>query len=275
MVINQATYNRVHENFLEADRPVFNNLTVGDAATGHFALPWNYDKAMNSERDYPLIIIICGSGSVGDDKATFFNSEMIPQFWTAKDADYCVSDQWKDGFECFIYCSVPDIYYDATIAADDAATIEYIKSNYRVDANRIYILGYSMGGSGSHYLANAYYAAYGSGIAAISRLVGYLEPNLDDVNIPCWYQVGLDDNSSWITVVETAYDNFKTAHSGGFEKAINDVDDTYAGITKEYWHNNELIGKLSEWTGMNHTEIRDSCYDNPDVLEWIFSKELS
>lgn len=272
MIVTQNIYGQIQDkanSFLEDDRPSFSDLTIGDSATGQFSFPWNYDKSWNENRTYPLVVLIGGSGSVGSSTSDLFNNELPPQFWTGT---YQQSDQWQE-YPCFIYISHPDQYYDDEVAGHDVATIEYIKENYRVDEDRVYILGYSMGGSGTHYLANNYYTSYGAGnIAAISRLVGYLELSIDDDSIDCWYHIGLDDNSTWVTAVQTAYSNFKTARSGGVEQESTSEVNGYSALTKTYVYDSSIPGKYTEYTGVDHSVILDTVYENPEVLRWIFSK---
>lgn len=66
------------------------------------------------------------------------------------------------------------------------------KKKYRIDYNRIYLIGYSMGGSGSYSLANAYYKYNKHLFDGILRLAGQSQITLESSiieNTSVWLQI--------------------------------------------------------------------------------------
>lgn len=259
------------ETFSEIDRPLIEDYNgLGDPCA--MALPWNYDKEWNSTRKYPLVVIIGPSGTVGTD-INIAITQLPPQFFTGSNP-YSIGDEFSR-HPSFVYVIQHDIYYDDSTALEDIANIDVLKSTYRIDENQLYVLGYSMGGSGTHYLSNNMFTEQGHKIASISRLVGYLEPTLSDSDIYPWYHVGLDDTPAWIEVVRDCYSNFKTANPGGIEKTDTRIVETYSSADKIYYLNGKQVARYSEYTGVGHGTIRDIVYSDPLALDWVMAKRVS
>ena len=72
-----------------------------------------------------------------------------------------------------------------------------IKTKYRIDTNRVYLTGFSLGGSGTWYLASKYpdvFAAIAP-IAGATSHINFIDDNINKlVDIPIWAFHGETDN---------------------------------------------------------------------------------
>ena len=164
------THDPIEEDFDEADKPSYETKTYDDNGTSQsyeLMLPWNYDKDHNSNRSYPLMINVHYSGSLvaGD---------------TQRMQDYpCF---------CLNAASNNDWTY---------AMIAQLVDDYRIDTDRIYLAGFSAGGSGSYPFASNLEAKQRLTVAGIVRCAGGSNPELSEAiadKTSVWYHVGLSDS---------------------------------------------------------------------------------
>jgi predicted peptidase len=243
------------EVFNDADRPTYEHDTNQD-----FMLlkPWNYDKSYNSSRVYPLVVSLHGGGGlhyapciVGNDKEM---REHPCFFLSPTCSDWGSSAAW-----------VRDL-------------IETLKNEYRIDANRLYLIGFSMGGSGSYTFASAYYTEHNGLFAGIVRLAGQSQTTLSNAiagKTSIWYHIGLDDTAERVTIAEQAYQFIKNyaGNASAAETSVTDMVGNYSRYTKTLTNNNIGIIKKSEYTGMGHDASVP--FMDPTVLDWLFSQSLS
>ena len=125
--------------------------------------------------------------------------------------------------------------------------IEYvIENNPEVDTNRIYCMGYSMGGKGtwewSMNYPNRFAAIIPKGfIPDLSRIQGM-------VNLPIWAMVGDQDSKPRVEGIPA------------MEKALREK-----GSTKI---------KVTIFKGANHASAAGRSRDEPGIFDWLFSWEL-
>lgn len=243
------------ETFDEADRPVLEHDPVEDF---ELLKPWNYDKSRNANRLYPLVVSLHGGGGshykpciVGDDE----EMQAYPCFFLAPTcSDWGTSADWvRDRIEALI-------------------------NEYRIDTNRLYLMGYSMGGSGSYTFARAYYDKYSRLFAGIVRLAGQsqteLYPSIAD-KTSIWYHIGLNDTETRVLIAEEAY-QFIKSYAGNItalEIIEHDNVSAYPRKTKTLIKNNVQIMKKSEYTGVGHSASVP--FNDPGVLAWLFSQSLA
>jgi hypothetical protein len=134
------------ETFVNTDAPVayvHENMSM--------QCPWGYSKTTNATRSYPLVV----SGMWGEGEG-YYNA-------VAKDYPAFVID------------------YQKSSSTDGQTLAKWIKSaikaGYRIDINRIYLTGFSYGGSSSYPLAMGMYAE-GVYFAAIIRVAGQSQSDL-------------------------------------------------------------------------------------------------
>jgi predicted peptidase len=248
----------IREDFSEADRPSFKVVTLSDGNTYKLQLPWNYDKSWNASRSYPLIVSLHGSG--GDYYAPC----------------YVGDDEWMQAHPAFFLAphNASGWGSSASWVRDE---IERLNTVYRINTNRVYLMGFSMGGSGSYAFAHLDYNEHGRLFAAIVRLAGQSETELRDAiadKTSIWYHIGLSDDAARVTVAEKAYEYIKS-YSGNAKATENTVSDTvgsYPRTTKTLTKNGIQIMKLSEYTGMGHDG--STPFEDEGVLTWLFDQSL-
>jgi predicted esterase len=146
-------------------------------------LPPAYNPAVAS----PLLISLHGGGEIGDDLTELTStphqlpSRLIfrgPTFWPAARPFIVVSPQLKRDL------SLPNHNDQEWPAALVDEVVEYVRANYNVDANRIYLTGISLGAAGGW----DYITAYPGKVAAFVPISGKTRPENACIvkNTPIW-----------------------------------------------------------------------------------------
>jgi hypothetical protein len=233
------------EDFEAADAPVD---FVHESLTFHS--PWGYKKETNSARLYPIVV----SGKWGEGEGYY---ETV-----AKDYPAFVID------------------YQKTEVSDGQALAKWIKSaidaGYRIDLNRIYLTGFSYGGSSSYPLAKGMYAE-GLYFAAIIRCAGQSQSDLGNeiaTQTAVWYHIGLTDTQTRIDVARAALDYMRNyaCNSSAVETSTSDNKTGFARTTVTLTRSSYPMFKYSEYTGMGHDP--GPCYKDGDLLPWMFNHSL-
>ena len=233
------------EHFDESDAPV--NQTFGALV---FKGPWGYNKPENKTRLYPLLVSGC----------------------------------WNEGSDH--YSSVSQRYpafvlsYQKNTEADGRFLGQWITNaiaaGYRIDINRIYLTGFSKGGSGSFPLARGMYAE-GLFFAAIIRGAGQSEPDLGNEiasKTALWYHIGLSDSPARVEVARNAL-KYNRAYACNREAVESQTSDTMSGherTTVKLTRSGLPMFLYSEYTGMGHTAT--PCYKAPALFFWMFNCSL-
>ncbi|WP_395374599.1 hypothetical protein [Marinicella sp. W31] len=134
--------------FQSDEGPIFNPLTNKNYFYLEY-LPEGYDLAENTDREYPLLLFLHGSGETGntiDDlgevkrhgppKLIENGHNMTFSVGTINDSFIVISPQQKNGSGG----------WPGTVLIP---IVEYLLNNYRIDPDRVYMTGLSMGGRGS------------------------------------------------------------------------------------------------------------------------------
>ena len=253
------------EHFDEADKPSYETRTYDDkGTTRHYELmpPWNYDKDYNAERSYPLMINVRYSGSLVANK----------------------TDRMQD-YPCFCL--------DAAVDSDwFYAMIAELVARYRIDTNRIYLAGFSAGGSGSYSFASHLKAKQGLTVAGIVRCAGGSNTALSDAiagKTSVWYHVGLKDSYDFgyggVLLSEAPDDDRRNSNkayahakglessAGAFETVKTDRVSNFERTTTALCLSGVEFFKRSHYAGMGHTG--SPAYNDPEVVEWLFNQNLS
>jgi predicted peptidase len=142
-------------------------------------LPDGYKQP--SQKKWPLILFLHGSGERGDDL------ELVKKHGISMIAE-------RDPSFPFIALSPQCPEDSAWIVERDAvmALVDEIMANYNVDPNRLYLTGLSMGGYGTWYLA----AEYPGRFAAIAPICGGGNPKRiqELIGTPTWVFHGAKDD---------------------------------------------------------------------------------
>lgn len=215
-----------------------------------FQCPWGYEKADNSSRYYPLLV----SGMWGEGEGYY---QTVAQDYPAFVIDYQKSS-----------------------ASDGQALAQWIKSaidsGYRIDLNRIYLTGFSYGGSSSYPLAKGMYAE-GIYFAAIIRVAGQSQSDLGNEiaqQTAVWYHIGLSDTETRVEVARNALEYMRNyeCNRGAIETNTSDSKTGYERTTVTLTRSGYPMFKYSEYTDMGHTP--GPCYTDKSLLSWLFNHSL-
>ncbi len=254
----------IEEEFLDVDKPTYDLFTYGpsDEYSYKFQMPWNYDKIHNAAREYPLVVTLHGHTTLTD------------HYWAPLIAN---RDEQMKTYPCFFLAPNNSTLGWGANAVWLRQLIEEMKASYRIDENRIYVVGFSMGGSGLYEFVSYYYDEHTELVAGILRFAGMSQTSLRDEiadKTSIWYNVGMDDSSTIINVAESAY-QFIKSYSGNAlatESLVNDTVDGHARLTKTLTLNGIEIMKKSEYTGVGHEA--NTALTDPELLAWLFRQSL-
>ena len=213
--------------------------------------PYGYDKPENSKRLYPIVV----NGRWGEGWA--FTDKIRAQY-PAFFLDYQKSSE-AAGEE------LSDIL-DAAIA-----------QGRRINPNRVYLTGFSAGGSGSYKLVRGFLKK-GKLFAAINRVAGQSETVLPDKAVAAtsiWLHIGTKDTALRVKVTRKAYDDLKNhpLNKGAIETTVTDKDVIgFKRVTKTLTKDGIEIVKYSVCEGMGHNP--KPVYKDPEVFKWMFAQSL-
>lgn len=190
--------------------------------------PENYKK--EKKQKFPLLIFLHGSGERGSDlsKVKVWGPpsfvEQRPDFPFVVVSPQCPEGEWWN------------------VEVLDALLTKLLKK-YRIDPDRVYLTGLSMGGFGTWNWA----CSHPDRFAAIAPVCGGGEPLLADnlVNVPVWAFHGAEDPVvpvSATTSMTTALQN-----AGGEVKST-----IYPGVGHDSWRQAYADDNLYEWL-LSHT----------------------
>ena len=253
-----------NETFDSINRPFF---TYNNEKDQYILEPWNYDMPYNSNRNYPLVVFLHGSGGAGNISYLSYlgydNPDDNYENQTALD--------FQKNHPCFVL--IPQTYsgwdYNSLIEQ-----VEEFKEKYRIDTTRIYLIGYSMGGSGSYAFMNRYYDYNKHIFAGLIRLAGQSQTEVRDAiaeNTGIWLHIGLNDDAVRVDVTRQAYqylfDYFDYASETIAPVTIPDYGGTTYTLTVNGWDR----FKRTEYVDVGHG-IVTLPFRDPYVMEWLFSQ---
>lgn len=155
-------------------------------------LPPNYAE---SDEEFPLVLFLHGAGERGTDIEKVKVHGLPKLINEGKDFPFIVvSPQCPD-----------DIFWNVDVLI---ALLDEIEENYRVDKNRIYVTGLSMGGHGTWSLA----LAQPNRFAAIAPVCGWSVPSVACTlkHLPIWVFHGAKDNVVPISSSEIMVERLKS-----------------------------------------------------------------
>jgi len=129
-------------------------------------------------------------------------------------------------------------------------TFEDIKKKFRIDTNRVYLTGLSMGGEGTWYIAEQYSKTFAA-IAPVCGRVSHISSIERDINtianLPIWIFHGVKDK---------VY-------------SVEESDKIYQ-LLKEL--NPEI--KYTRYSELGHGATHDSTYKNSELYQWFLTHKL-
>ncbi len=216
--------------------------------------PANYDES----KSYPLVIGLHGGTELQDHyfaPALVNREEQIETFPCFYLGPSNADRGWGDG------------------AAWVRLLIAELMETYSIDENRIYLMGFSMGGSGSYLFANDLYEEQGIIPAAIIRCAGKSQTELApplEKKTAVWYHVGSADSESIVNVSKEFYRLRKERNPQLEESVTEDEMDGHHRTT--YTLSDEGKTKYSIYDQMGHTA--QPVFMDPDILPWLFKQTL-
>ena len=216
------------------------------------SLPYRlvHPEKENGSQKYPLLVYLHGMGTRGND-----NEEPLQKF-SAFFADATTVNK----FPCYILipqCPENDVWVSfpgfpnslattkdpTTAAANVLALIHQLADTRNIDASRIYLTGFSMGGEGTFDLLTREPALFACGVPLASVADTSKAGIIKD--IPIWAFHGSDDK-------------------------INEVQ--YTRMMIEAIRRRGGHPKYSEIKGVAH-DCRNDAYLNNELWEWMFQQE--
>lgn len=254
------------ETFNNADRPYF---TFDTLKNQYLLEPWNYNLPQNSTKKYPLVIFLHGSGGAGN--ISYLN------FIGYDNPDASIANQTALNFQtqhpCFVLVPQTSSGWDNNALIQQ---VEELKSTYRIDKTRIYLIGYSMGGSGSYSFANDYYDYNEHLFAGIIRLAGQSQTTVRNAiaeNTAIWLHIGLDDTEVRVQVTRDAYNFLKDYHKNAIETTSAVPINGYKGTTYTLKINNDDQFKRTEYENVGHG-IASFPFEDPYLIKWLFKQNI-
>jgi predicted peptidase len=247
------------EAFADADRPSFSC----ESSPGYYwCEPWNYSKDENASREYPLVVFLHGSGGAGD----------ISYLWYLGYGD---ADPRARAFQAAHPCFV--LVPQTSGSWDDKALIALIedfRKGRRIDPSRLYLIGYSMGGSESFSLANACYDSDKTLFAGIVRIAGQSQSSVRDAiaaKSAIWLHIGLIDDRARIKTTREAYAFLKKRNPNAVEYSNPAGVPSASGTTLTLRADGVELDKKTEYDGVGHG-IASLPFEDPAVIEWLFAR---
>lgn len=198
-------------------------------------LPDDYDS---SNEDYPLILFLHGKGERGDSLDAIKKHGLPRKFEAGDSLPFIVIAP-----QCPLNANWEHLLPNLN------AILETAKAVYRVDRQRVYLTGLSMGGSGTWSLATEYpeqFAAIIPICGVYNHWLDYPERLKNIQSTPVWCFHGDADEAVPLAHSQQMIDGLK--HYG------NQVKFTiYPGVGHDSW---------------------TQTYDNPEIYQWLLSHRL-
>jgi predicted peptidase len=194
---------------------------------------------------YPLVLFLHGAAGLGDDNARQFNggNEVPPLALTADDAQarhpcYVLAPQCPRGSSWSTRGRQPSETLAATLAALGA-----LQREFRIDTNRIYVIGVSMGGHGVWDAVAKFPKTFAAAVpmCAASELpqAARIAP------VPVWCFHGADDRL------------ISVSHARQMMAALRKTGGQ---------------PKYTEYPGVGHDCYRNA-FKEPELLPWLFAQK--
>lgn len=182
-------------------------------------LPKDYDK---SDKSFPLVLFLHGAGERGTD------IEKVKVHGLPR-----LVNEGKDFPFIVVSPQCPDLMLWNTDVL--SSLLDEIEANYRVDKNRIYVTGLSMGGYGTWSLALAQPERF----AAIAPVCGWADTSKANTiaHLPIWVFHGAKDN---VVPVKTSEDMVSALKNYGSEVKFTVYPEANHDSWTETYNNDEL-----------------------------------
>jgi hypothetical protein len=233
------------EIFSENDRPD----SYWDGTYG-WQKPWGYNRESNASRQYPLVVF--GPWNEGNGYFTEAIRKQFPAF----------------------YMSYGEASDAAGAALSDRIDARMSDQGFRIDLNRIYLTGFSKGGSGSYATIRGFLSK-GKCFAGLIRLAGQSNSVLAEgavEKIAISMHIGLKDTQQRIDVSRALYAYIKN-HSAN-ENAVETIlaEPAFGRTTWVLTLDGVDVIRYSEYPNMGHTTATP--YSDPAIYQWLMTRAI-
>lgn len=201
--------------------------------------------AYDPQTNYPLVLFLHGAAGLGDDNARQFNggNEVPPLALTADDAQsrfpsFVLAPQCPKGSSWSGFGRQPAETITASLA-----TIKALQQEFRIDTNRIYIVGVSMGGHGVWDTVAKFPKTFAAAVPICAASDVSLAPRI--APLPVWSFHGAEDP---LINVSNARQMLAALRKAGGRP------------------------RYTEYPGVGHDSYRNA-FKEPDLLPWLFSQK--
>lgn len=224
-------------------------------------IPDNYDTL----KSYPIILTLHGLGECGTDNKIHIALNHIATCWA--------ESAFQQKHPCFIVSPQCPLNFNWTSTGVKSSVSEIMDSlvdNYKIDTNRIYITGLSLGGNGTWDYLISNPGLYATGIPVCGW---HNSSHVKSIkHIPVWNHHGGNDpvvNVTSSRQMISAYENLNlpVVYTDCNEFICNTIS-----AEKKYRLISDNVDYIySEYKGVGHNAW-DYAYTDSSVLEWLFSK---
>ncbi|MFJ9249919.1 prolyl oligopeptidase family serine peptidase [Streptomyces sp. NPDC101776] len=210
----------------------FRTFTVDD--TGNklpYALHVPDDYQADESKKWPLVLFLHGASERGDDPSALTVHGPVKQAAQGADLPFVIVAPQCPAYSAWS-CELDGLY----------ALVEEVLAHHRIDEDRVYCTGLSMGGTGTWALA----ARFPNRFAAVLPICGSWMPEIAPriAELPVWTFHGEEDSSILIQHTEQIV--------GALRELGSPVRFTrYPGVGHDSW---------------------TRTYDNPEVYEWMLEQ---
>ncbi len=203
---------------------------LGETRPTRYLVDLPPDYAKDKTKKWPLVLFLHGSGERGDD-LNVLRRHGLPKL-IARGQKFP-----------FILVS-PQAPHDYLLATQLIEVLDEVQAKYRVDADRVYVTGLSMGGNGTWFLALEFPERF----AAIVPIAAGGDPGgaARLKNLPTWYFVGGKD------------DTFDPQRADDMVAAMKE-----AGVPF----------KFTRYPQAGHAETWEKAYADPELYQWLLSQK--
>lgn len=235
----------------------------------HEGMPYRLMRPLSTEpgRRYPLVVSLHGAGGVGDDNASNLRQ------WNGVMA----APEWRKKYPCFVLVpqSLPGAMWGPKPNRPELADlyvknmlplvrglIQQLQQELPIDGSRIYVLGSSMGGSGTWNIITAAPELFAAAIPVCGgRFPEEQAGKL--VDIPIWCFHGDADRTVPVSRSRDAFAKLKQIGGNIKYTELRDVGHAAWVPAFVYQGDDETKGYLTRYSG-------ERCDRTPKVWDWLF-----
>lgn len=234
-------------------------------------VPEPRDRSQNQA--FPLVVYLHGAGERGSDN----RRQIMGLSWLGSGFNRQARAFRRD-YPSFVYvpqCPVDKTWEDGEMVEMVVQGIAEIRDAYPIDTSRLYLIGYSMGGSGTYSVAARYNGANEQKIASIVRLAGQ---GLFDSDIhrrvsrsAVWLHVGLKDAPLRVERAREAFGLLEQWRNVSSTTSEPVRIEGHPGTTTILSEGDQKVALLTEYERDGHS-IAGFPFDDPRLIEWLFEQ---